>query len=79
MAKPNPYKSEMFAGLPEVIIDPNAYTIEEIRAERLMSDRQARDLIKRKLASGEWELVRKSVGAKSHAYRPASNHKGRKR
>ena len=72
MAKPNPYEKEMFAGVNKTQVDDNAYTLAEIRDKFCMSDRQARALLKRKLVSGEWERVYKTInGRHAIAYRPA--------
>ena len=74
MAEPNPYDAEMFKDMKAVELDPHSYTVLEIRANLNMSDRQARDLVKRKMESGEWERVSKWLNnRRSISYRPAKS------
>jgi hypothetical protein len=50
--------------------DPNSFTHAEIIAHTNWSDKQWRDMKKRKLESGEWEMVFKRVdGVLRRSYR----------
>lgn len=72
MAEPNPYDAEMFRDVKPVDLDPNSYTQREIQENFKMSERQVRDLIERKMGTGEWERVTKWVNnRRTPSYRPA--------
>ena len=80
MAEPSPYEKEMFKDMKAVELDPHSYTLAEIRANLNMSDRQARDLVKRKMESGEWERVSKWINnRRSMSFRPVKSKSPKKR
>ena len=71
MEERNPYEETMFEGIGPQVADPNAYTVKEMCEKLGFTDRQVRDLVATKLASGEWERVFKHPADKrTYAYRP---------
>lgn len=62
--------ASMLTGLPKIAFDSDAFTISELMDKTGMGEVTIRRIAHAKIASGEWEVVRKKKGRSELAYRP---------